>query len=475
MFFFVSLVGSTVFGIDFGYEYIKVAMAVPGRGVHVALNQQSKRLSPSYFAIWNTSDPKTPVARHGRLTPDELSECSWSFLDAAKSHSLRFPHNMIKGLSPLLSTTTGFTRRESLAAILRHLIQTIGDGRATPETAQIVMTVEPYLSRQDRIAIAEAVQLANATVTAIIDSPTAAAHVYALEKRSLFSDSPKTVFFVDFGATATWGALFTFGIDKDSPDQTPYATEIALVTNTSLGGNQMDEILAKFLLRNFEMANKIEVKDNPRLSRRFLEEARRAKELLTVNKAVEIKLEDLVDDYGMSYTLTREQFQMLIGDVNQSLQNLFKDALARANITAVDSIELIGGVTRVPYVQEVLIEVSGLEKLNRTMNSDEALALGAGYRGATESSAFIVMAVQLRSLANANVVVKHGDTEFELFNLSSYHDDVGYYRYQAKDNANISVVSGGAVVSTFFINLPENTTVEDTVSLRFGFDDLTVP
>jgi molecular chaperone DnaK (HSP70) len=111
MFLFLSLARSTVFGIDFGYEYIKVAMAAPGRGVHVALNQQSKRLSPSYFAIWNTSDPKTPVAAVGRLTPDQLSECSWSFLDAAKSHSLRFPHNMIKGLSPMLSTANGFTRR----------------------------------------------------------------------------------------------------------------------------------------------------------------------------------------------------------------------------------------------------------------------------------------------------------------------------------------------------------------------------
>ena len=85
---------SAIFGIDFGCEYIKVGMVQPGRGVHVALNQQSKRLSPSYFSFWNISNPRLNQ-KPEHWTLKDIEDCSWAFSDAAKSHSLRFPDNMV--------------------------------------------------------------------------------------------------------------------------------------------------------------------------------------------------------------------------------------------------------------------------------------------------------------------------------------------------------------------------------------------
>ncbi|OHT02196.1 dnaK protein [Tritrichomonas foetus] len=379
---------------------------------------------------------------------------------------------MMKGISPILGNTNGLTRREIMALVLRHLITTVDEGRWSPETAQIVLTVEPLLPRADRYAISEAVKLSNATLAAIIDSPTAAAQVYALEKRSLYIEQAKHVLFIDYGATYTWAAVFRF----ENIDDTPIVQELSIVTNSSLGGNLMDRELADLLLTKFAENNKIPKPTERRIISRFIEEARRAKEILTVNKDADIRLEDVVDDYGLNYHLTREVFQELISNCNQSLRNLFNDAIEKAgiNATELDSIELIGGITRVPYVQECLMEISGMEKLNRTMNSDEAVALGAGYRGASNSGAFIVKKVFLAPFVNTNISIVHNGKIIELFNESSRLNETVYYAFNASENSEITIAAEREL-STFSIALPENTTDDVVINISFGFDDLTLP
>ena len=199
--FFAIFSKSAVFGIDFGSEYIKVSMAILGKGIHVVLNQQSKRLSPSYFSFWNNTNPNN--SNKEDWTIKDLDQCSWSFLDSAYSHYLRYPQNSIKGMLPLLGKEHGFTRRESFALILRHLIRTVNEGKNTPESARIVVSVDPTLSRQDRIALIEAVNLSKTTLLEIIDSPSSAAHVYSLERQNFFSSKPKNILFIDVGAERT--------------------------------------------------------------------------------------------------------------------------------------------------------------------------------------------------------------------------------------------------------------------------------
>ena len=238
---FLILTHSAIFGIDYGSEYIKVGMALLGKHVHIALNQQSKRLSPSYFAFWNISNPR--CSNHsGHWEMKDLSSCSWSFLDAAKSHTNRFPNNGIQGLSPLLTTEHGFKKREVLALVLRHLISTVDSGNWKPEQATLVFTVEPVFPYEERLAISEAVKLTNATLAGIIDSPTAAANVYGLEKRSLFAGKPKTVTFLDIGATHTWISIFKFTLTGDNQD----IDELSVSYNYSLGGNLIDQKISIF-------------------------------------------------------------------------------------------------------------------------------------------------------------------------------------------------------------------------------------
>lgn len=469
---FVQIAYSAVFGIDFGSCFVKVGMVQPGRGVHVALNQNSKRLSPTYFAFWNQTNPRAK-APEGHWELEDIEECAWEYTDRAKSHSLRFPDNMIKGIAPILGKINGLTRYETFALLLRHLISTVDEGRWTPETAQLVLTVEPKLPRKDRIAISEAVRLSGATLNRIIDSSTAAAQVYALEKRTLYMEKPKTALFIDIGATFTWAALFKFENDVD----TPVVQELSIVTNSSLGGDLMDLKIRDLLLDKFVQQNKCERPTDKRTLGRFLEEANRAKTLLTINNNADIKMEDILDDYSLTYKLTREEFNGLITEFNQSLRNIYLESLEQANFTSedVDSIELIGGVTRVPFVQDVLMEISGLEKLNRTMNSDEAVALGAGYVGASQSSAFIVKQVKMAPFCNSEVFIEHNGKKTQIFTPKSRLNETAFYEFPVSENGNITIIDDGDELETINIQLPENTSEELNLTVWFAFDELTAP
>jgi hypothetical protein len=192
-----------------------------------------------------------------------------------------------------------------------------------------------------------------------------------------------------------------------------------------------------------------------------------------VNRVVDIRLEDLVDDLGIAQRFSREEFDVLLVEFNESIRSLFNAAIAQANLTRdeVDSIELIGGVTHVPYVKEV----SGLEKLNQSMNSDEALALGAGYVGAAASSVFIVLRTVLTTFAHCNTSIVHGDIEIPIFNETSTLRDTFNYTYQASDNGKIFMIVDGEPLMGFQLALPENTTENATVNLFFNFGELTLP
>jgi hypothetical protein len=180
----------------------------------------------------------------------------------------------------------------------------------------------------------------------------------------------------------------------------------------------------------------------------------------------------------LNYRLTREEFEEAISEWNSSIANLYKSVVEEANLTLgdIDFIELIGGITRVPFVQSVLIDVSGLEKLNRTMNSDEALAVGASYVGAAASKAFIVMTTRGIFFANSLVTIVHNGTETELFTPKSRLNETATYTVVASSlEDNITIQADGDPLTTLTLALPENVSSDDLVTLTFAFNELTLP
>jgi molecular chaperone DnaK (HSP70) len=381
---------------------------------------------------------------------------------------------VIRGLSPLLQPRHGLDRRESLALVLRYLLSTVDEGRWRPETATVVFVVEPALPFEERLAVTEAMQLANATLAAIIDSPTAAATTYALEKRSLYADAAKTVVFVDVGATHSWASVCRFVRRGNAAE----VEQLSVATNYSLGGTLIDRRLADYLITKFERAHNVRV-ESERAKIQFLNEAIRAKELLTMNDAVEVRLEDVVGDNGLQCRLTKAEFEGLVGDFGVSLASLYREVVERSGLqlSEIDSVELLGGVTRVPLVKNVLIETSGLEKLNRTMNSDEAIALGAGYVGALKSSSFIVKSVPIRPFVGIDVFLTSKKSSRMLFSELSRTNEIVSVPVDVGDLDIYAIEAGPnrTKLAKFFVEFPPDGSENDEVVLSFGFNQFLVP
>ena len=475
-FYFVAFIYSAIFGIDYGNEFIKTSMALSGKSIHIALNAQSKRLSPSFFSFFLTENPKnTTVNNDGHWTKDELVNYTWLFFEPAKAHALRFPQNSIKGLSPMLEKIHGFDRREALAITLRHLIKGIDDGKWKPEAAKIVFAVEPLMRHEERKAILEAIKIMNGTLTHIIDYPTAAAQLYALEKRSLYLRKERIVAFIDVGATNSWASIFKF----ENTPRKPTITEISLVTKANLGGSNVDRTIADFVMKKYAEQFSVPVPTDIKVVNRFIDASRKAKELLSLNKEVDIRLEDIEQGRTFSYSLSIQEFQELIKDFAINVSELYKQLIQKSGMdySDIDSVELIGGSTRIPYVQEVLLNTSKLGKLDRTMNSEEAIALGAGYVGATESTLFVIKKLIMKAFSNTNVFLAHGDKKIQLFNESSYLIDSYRYDCLASDNGNFTILAGNppTEVSTFTLNLTNTTKPNAKIMFEFGFDEYTIP
>merc|ERR1719427_1440500 len=126
---------------------------------------------------------------------------------------------------------------------------------------------------------------------------------------------------------------------------------------------------------------------------KLLKEAKRVKKVLSANVDHMARIESLIDDEDFKAKVSREDFENLCEDLWDRVGNPMKQALEAADLTmdVINQIILIGGGTRVPKVQEVLLKKSGKSDLGRNLNADEAAALGASYQAAALSSGFKVI------------------------------------------------------------------------------------
>ncbi|EAX92245.1 dnaK protein [Trichomonas vaginalis G3] len=507
MFFFITAVSSVIFSVDFGSDNIKLGIARYGR-IETALNQQSKRYTPSYFALYNMSNKqKTNFPTHWEK--NDTRQLEWLFSYDAQNHYKRFPQNVIKGMPRLLENHLGMTGREIMALILKQLISTSADGRFPFEQSTVVLAVEPWMTRRERQAIREAISIGGSTLAGIIDSPQAASITYGLERQSFYYNSSRTVAFLDLGQSHTWVSIFNF----TSNGTNLHNVQLSMSSNMTLGGYLVDDKLANLFISEFKRQYNIKDKLPKKVEIKFYEEARRVKERLTLSLTTTANIEDVYEDYSFSMEVTRETLNSLLTDVGESLCRLLDESLLMANISKsqLDSIELLGGTTRVPFFNETIINWSGMEKLNRTMNSDEAIAIGACYAGAATSSAFIIQKVNSKLFSNVDVFFRDNDRskEYKVYGKQDLNEHVFFNFSVSEMPLNITVyVADDGDFLTYEIVKPniteileklnrqnvtsenvtvENVTVENvtsnetlteenlTVVYEFGFDQIGAP
>ncbi|KAF6063131.1 hypothetical protein FOB64_006136 [Candida albicans] len=239
--------------------------------------------------------------------------------------------------------------------------------------SDICLSVPGWYTEKQRRAAADACKIAGLNPVRIVNEVTAAAVGYGVFKAGeLPEDEYKKVAFVDVGHSS-------------------YQVSIAAVKKGELkilgsaydkhfGGRNFDFAIAEHFAKEFKSKYKIDVHENPKAFYRVLVAAEKLKKVLSANTQAPFNIESVMNDVDVSSSLTREELEELVQPLLDRINVPIETALKDAGITVdeLDSIEVIGGSSRIPAVKTRISEIFG-KPLSFTLNQDEAIAKGNAY------------------------------------------------------------------------------------------------
>ncbi|TNN80112.1 Hypoxia up-regulated protein 1 [Liparis tanakae] len=405
-----------VMSVDLGSEWMKIAIVKPGVPMEIVLNKESRRKTPTAVCLKenerligdnalgvSVKNPKT-VYRHlqGLLGKkhDNLQ---------VALYQKRFPeHQLVE--DPVRGTVyfknseeMQFTPEELLGMLLNYS-RVLAQDFAEQPIKDAVITVPAFFNQAERRAVLQAAQMAGLKVLQLINDNTAVALNYGVFRRKDIDNNIKNVMFYDMGSGSTTATIVTYQMVKTKEAGSQPQFQIRGVGfDRGLGGFEMDLRLRDHLAKLFneQKKSKKDVRENHRAMAKLLKEAQRLKTVLSANMEFMAQVEGLLDDIDFKAKVTRADFEELCADLFERVPGPVKDALATAEmkLDEIEQVILVGGSTRVPKVQEVLLKAVEKEELGKNINADEAAAMGAVYQAAALSKAFKVKPFLIRDAA----------------------------------------------------------------------------
>jgi molecular chaperone DnaK len=374
---------SKVIGIDLGTTNSCVAV-MEGKDVRVIDNSEGARTTPSMVAITqggerlvgqaakrqavtNPADTLYAVKRLiGRRYDDPL---------VAKDKGL-VPYNIVRGDNGdawVEARGEKYAPSQVAAFVLTKMKET-AEAYLGETVTQAVITVPAYFNDAQRQATKDAGRIAGLDVLRIINEPTAAALAYGLDKKSA-----GTIVVYDLGGGTFDVSVLEIGDGVFEVKSTN--------GDTFLGGEDFDVRVIDYLAEEFRKENGIDLRKDKLALQRLKEAAEKAKIELSSAKETEINLPFITADASgpkhLVLKLSRAKLENLVDDLIERTLAPCRAALKDAGVTAgeVDEVILVGGMTRMPKVIEVVKQFFGKEPA-RNVNPDEVVAIGAAVQGA---------------------------------------------------------------------------------------------
>jgi len=380
---------SPIIGIDLGTTYSCVAIFRDGK-VEIIANDQGNRTTPSYVAFNDSErligeaaknqagiNPTNTVCDIKRILGLKYNDPvvrkernNWPFKITAGDNSRPRVNIMYK------NEAKSYYPEEISSMVLSKMKETAEAYLGTKVT-RAVITVPAYFNDSQRQATKDAGTIAGFKVERIINEPTAAAIAYGLnflDKEKV--NGEKNILVYDFGGG-------TFDVSVLTVDNGLFEVK-ATAGNTHLGGEDLDDIMVKYMMDEIMRKYKKNIASNVRAMRRLKTACEQAKKTLSSSTQAEITLESLADGTDVTVCITRARFDELCTGLFQSTLELVEKALndARMERSSIDDIILVGGSTRIPKVQKLLSDYFYQKELNKSINPDEAVAYGAAVQAA---------------------------------------------------------------------------------------------
>ncbi len=378
---------SKVIGIDLGTTNSCVAVIENGVA-KIIENAEGARTTPSIVAYANdeilvgasakrqaVTNPKNTIYAAKRLIGRKFKE------QAVQKDINLMPYTIIEaanGDAWVNAAGKELAPPQISAEVLRKMKKTAEDYLGTTVT-QAVITVPAYFNDQQRQATKDAGQIAGLEVLRIINEPTAAALAYGVDKAD--AKDRKVAVYDLGGGTFDVSIIEIANVDGDKQIE-------VLSTNgdTFLGGEDFDQRIMDFLIDEFKKDNAVDLKQDMLALQRLKEAAEKAKIELSSSAQTSVNLPYITADANgpkhMNVSITRAKLEQLVEELIQRSIEPCKTAMKDAGVTGadIDEVILVGGMTRMPKVQEVVEKLFG-KAPRRDVNPDEAVAAGAAVQG----------------------------------------------------------------------------------------------
>ncbi|EJF76116.1 chaperone dnaK [Bartonella birtlesii LL-WM9] len=371
-----------VIGIDLGTTNSCVAV-MDGKNAKVIENSEGARTTPSVVAFTDGGERLIgqPAKRQAVTNPEgtvfavkRLIGRRFDDPMVEKDKAL-VPYKIVKGDNGdawVEEAGKKYSPSQISAMILQKMKET-AESYLGEKVEQAVITVPAYFNDAQRQATKDAGKIAGLEVLRIINEPTAAALAYGLDKKD-----GKTIAVYDLG-----GGTFDISVLEIGDG----VFEVKSTNgDTFLGGEDFDMRLVGYFADEFKKEQGIDLKNDKLALQRLKEAAEKAKIELSSSQQTEINLPFITADQSgpkhLTMKLTRAKFESLVDDLVQRTIEPCKAALKDAGLKAgeIDEVVLVGGMTRMPKIQEVVQSFFGKDP-HKGVNPDEVVAMGAAIQG----------------------------------------------------------------------------------------------
>ncbi|OKH54813.1 molecular chaperone DnaK [Calothrix sp. HK-06] len=370
-----------VIGIDLGTTNSCVAVLEGGQPIVIA-NTEGGRTTPSIVGFGKGGERLVgQLAKRQAVTNAENTIYSikrfigrrWEHTETERS---RVPYQCIKGRDDTVDVQIrgkNYTPQEISAMVLQKLKQD-AENFLGESVTQAVITVPAYFTDAQRQATKDAGTIAGLEVLRIINEPTAAALAFGLDKQ----DAEQLILVFDLGGG-------TFDVSILQLGDGVFEVK-ATCGNNHLGGDDFDNVIVEWMIEVFRTESGIDLAQDKMALQRLREAAEKAKIELSSMGNTSINLPFITADASgpkhLETELSRAKFEELASNLIAATLEPMTQALKDADLKPqdIDKIILVGGSTRIPAVQNALIKFFGGKAPDRSINPDEAVALGAAIQ-----------------------------------------------------------------------------------------------
>ena len=346
---------SKIIGIDLGTTFSAVSVLEGGRP-KIIPNTEGNNTTPSVVAMSN-----------GEILVGEV----------ARRQAIANPKNTVRSIKRLMGEKTKVTIEgkdytpEQISAMILQKLKKDAENYLGTTVTDAVITVPAYFGDAQRQATKDAGQIAGLNVKRIVNEPTAAALAYGMDKLNA-----QNILVFDFG-----GGTFDVSILELGDG----VFEVKATSgNNHLGGDDIDQAIIDYLAKEFKKLNGIDLQEDLVALQRLKDAVEKAKIELSSAQQTKINIPYITADANgpkhLNVDLTRAKFEEICDPIFDKLKAPVKQALKDAKLEKIDKVILVGGSTRIPKVQQIVKDLTGLEP-DKSVHPDEAVSLGAAIQG----------------------------------------------------------------------------------------------